>query len=74
MANLYKKLALHLDKMPAGFPATDSGVEVKILERLFTQEEAAIVLGWNLCRLLPNACQWIRSVWVTHSWRCPKKG
>jgi len=48
MTDLYKKLALHLDKMPAGFPATDSGVEVKILERLFTQEEAAIVLGLNM--------------------------
>ena len=48
MTNFYKKLARHLDKMPAGFPATDSGVEVKILERLFTQDEADIVLGLNM--------------------------
>nr|WP_320190590.1 4Fe-4S dicluster domain-containing protein [uncultured Desulfobacter sp.] len=48
MIDLYKKLALHLDKMPAGFPATDSGVEVKILKRLFTQDEATIVLGLNM--------------------------
>jgi ferredoxin len=48
MINLYKKLALHLDKMPAGFPATDSGVEVTILKRLFSQDEAAIVLGLNM--------------------------
>lgn len=48
MTDLYKKLALHLDKMPAGFPATDSGVEVNILKRLFTQKEAAIVLRLNM--------------------------
>ncbi len=48
MTELFKKLARHLDKMPAGFPATESGVEIKILERLFTEEEAAIVLGLNM--------------------------
>ena len=48
MTDLFKKLARHLDKMPAGYPATESGVEVKILERLFTEEEAEIVLGLNM--------------------------
>jgi len=30
--------------MPVGFPATESGVELRILERLFTPEEAGIAL------------------------------
>ncbi len=42
----YERLAKHLDKLPAGFPATASGVELRILKRLFTPEEAdaAVVL------------------------------
>jgi Fe-S-cluster-containing hydrogenase component 2 len=38
----YKKLALGLDKIPNGFPATESGVELKILEKLFSPEEARV--------------------------------
>ncbi|MFX1239194.1 MAG: hypothetical protein ACFE8P_15950, partial [Promethearchaeota archaeon] len=38
----FKKLALHLDKMPIGYPATESGVEIKILQELFTPIEAEI--------------------------------
>ena len=44
----YTELARFLDKLPAGFPATESGVERKILERLFTPEEAAIELHLSL--------------------------
>src|ERR1035441_7614 len=43
-ASLYRRLQQHLDRMPVGFPATESGVEIRILERLFTPEEAEIVL------------------------------
>jgi electron transport complex protein RnfB len=42
MKDIYKKLARHLDKMPAGFPSTDTGVELRILKRLFTPQEAEI--------------------------------
>src|SRR5690348_5832302 len=42
--SLYRKLQQHLDRMPIGFPATASGVEIRILKRLFTPEEAAIAL------------------------------
>lgn len=45
---IYKKLAKHLDDLPAGFPATDSGVEISILKRLFTPEEADLALHLNL--------------------------
>ena len=42
--SLYRRLQQHLDRMPVGFPATRSGVEIRILERLFTPEEAEIAL------------------------------
>ncbi|MDX2452169.1 4Fe-4S binding protein [Desulfosarcina sp.] len=42
MTDVYKKLAEHLDNLPTGYPSTDSGVELRILKRLFTPEEAEI--------------------------------
>lgn len=42
MSKVYEKLRQHLDSLPGGFPATESGVEIRILKRLFTAEEAAI--------------------------------
>jgi electron transport complex protein RnfB len=36
----YRRLQEFLDVFPLGFPETDSGVELKILERLFSVEEA----------------------------------
>lgn len=36
----YLRLREFLDQFPLGFPATPSGVELRILERLFTVEEA----------------------------------
>ena len=41
---LYRRLQRHLDRMPVAFPATSSGVEIRILQRLFTPEEAEIAL------------------------------
>lgn len=41
---LYRRLQRHLDRMPVGFPAAPSGVEIRILKRLFTPEEAEIAL------------------------------
>jgi H+/Na+-translocating ferredoxin:NAD+ oxidoreductase subunit B len=48
MSDIYKKLANHLDNMPGGFPATESGVELRILRRLFTPEEAEMALSLTL--------------------------
>ena len=42
--DIYEELALHLDNLPGGFPATDSGVEMRILRKLFTPEEAELAL------------------------------
>jgi ferredoxin/DNA-binding Lrp family transcriptional regulator len=40
--DVYKALAHHLDDLPGGFPATESGVELRILRRLFSPEEAEL--------------------------------
>ena len=43
----YQELQKHLDKMPVGYPATESGIEIKILKHLFTPEQAKIALKLN---------------------------
>jgi electron transport complex protein RnfB len=48
MADVYQSLREHLDKLPAGFPATESGVEIRILKQLFTPEEAQMALQLGL--------------------------
>ena len=48
MTDIYHMLASHLDNLPAGFPATDSGVELKILKQLFTPEEAEAATALSL--------------------------
>ena len=40
--DIYNQLARHLDRLPGGFPATDSGVEIRILKRLFTPDQARL--------------------------------
>lgn len=40
LPDAYRRLAKHLDSLPAGFPPTDSGIELRILARLFTPGEA----------------------------------
>ena len=46
--DVYQKLARYLDDLPGGFPATASGVELRILHRLFTPEEAELALHLTL--------------------------
>ena len=41
---LYRDLQIHLDKQAVGFPATESGVEIRILKELFNPEEASLAL------------------------------
>jgi Pyruvate/2-oxoacid:ferredoxin oxidoreductase delta subunit len=38
----YKDLAIRLDALPNGYPATDDGVELQLLATLFSEEEAAL--------------------------------
>ncbi|MFX1561951.1 MAG: ATP-binding protein [Promethearchaeota archaeon] len=46
--DIYVRLREHLDSLPVGFPSTKSGVELRILRRLFTEEEAEMA-----CHLQP---------------------
>lgn len=41
-SSVYESLAAHLDRLPAGFPRTETGVEIRILKRLFSPEEAQL--------------------------------
>lgn len=45
---IYRRLARHLDNLPGGFPPTESGVELRILKRLFTPEEAKLAIYLTL--------------------------
>lgn len=45
---MYQKLAKVLDTLPNGFPSTDSGIEIKILEKIFTPEEADLFCDLRL--------------------------
>jgi Na+-translocating ferredoxin:NAD+ oxidoreductase subunit B len=46
--DIYKRLARHLDNLPVGFPSTESGVEIRILKRLFTPDEAELAIHLTL--------------------------
>jgi len=47
---IYRALQKHLNTMPVGYPATLTGVELRLLEYMFTTEEAraALNIGWQL--------------------------
>ncbi|MBP7738569.1 MAG: 4Fe-4S binding protein [Spirochaetes bacterium] len=40
--DVYYRLRDILDKMPNGYPSTDDGLEIKILKKIFTEEEAEV--------------------------------
>jgi len=42
--NVFRRLQRHIDKMPVAYPATESGVELRVLKHLFTPEEAEMAL------------------------------
>ncbi len=42
--DVYRKLARHLNDLPGGFPPTESGVELRILRRLFSPDDAELAL------------------------------
>ncbi|MFW6236798.1 MAG: ATP-binding protein [Desulfosudaceae bacterium] len=41
-ADIYRQIQKQLDTYSMGFPATDSGIEIKILQYLFSEEDAAL--------------------------------
>jgi Pyruvate/2-oxoacid:ferredoxin oxidoreductase delta subunit len=50
---IYRELQEHLDKLPVGFPRSDSGAEIRVLKFIFTPKEAQIAA--NLSRSLETA-------------------
>lgn len=48
--DVYRKLAQRLDAIPNGFPATESGVELRLLAKIFAPEEAALASVMRLTR------------------------
>lgn len=48
MEGIYRKLQERLDEIPNGFPKTESGVELKLLAKLFSPEEAALAASMSL--------------------------
>lgn len=46
--DVYRELAQILDTLPNGFPATDDGLEITILEKIFTPEEADLFCDLRL--------------------------
>jgi len=42
--DVYTRLREFLDKLPGGFPATDTGVEIRILKKLFAPDDAEFVM------------------------------
>lgn len=52
--NPYKLLAERLDALPNGFPPTPDGAELRLLEKLFTPEEAALAAQLRLTPETPR--------------------
>ncbi len=48
--DVYGQLAQTLDAIPNGFPATESGVELRLLAKIFAPEEAALASVMQLTR------------------------
>jgi electron transport complex protein RnfB len=49
---VYRKLAQRLDAIPNGFPSSESGVELRLLSKIFTPDEAALA---SVMRLTPES-------------------
>ncbi len=54
MTDVYKRLAKRLDELPNGFPPADDGVELKILEKIFSPDDAETAL---LLKALPETAE-----------------
>ena len=67
----FKKLAQHLDKLPDGFSTNDSDVDLRLLQRLFTEEEAdhpAVQHIQNIFRENPEKLMTVLHTAHTQGW------
>ncbi len=49
----YQRLAARLDALPNGFPPTEEGIELRLLAKLYTPEQAALAAELRLTRETP---------------------
>jgi Na+-translocating ferredoxin:NAD+ oxidoreductase subunit B len=45
---IYRKLSAVLDTLPNGFPSTVSGVEIKLLKKIFTSDQVELFCDMRL--------------------------
>ena len=62
MENVYDKLRARLDDLATGYPATESKVEIRLLERLFTEDEAEFNILFSCFRILPRHSSSLQNV------------
>ena len=43
--DVYKRLRAFFDRLPGGFPETDTGVEIKILKKMYNPAEAITLIA-----------------------------
>lgn len=53
--DVYRRLARKLNRLPHGFPTTQSGVEIKILQKIFSPADAAFALRLRAWPQTPEA-------------------
>ena len=53
--DIYRQLQKKLDTYSMGFPETESGIEIKILKKLFTRDEAELFMSMGPMLELPEA-------------------
>jgi len=53
--SLYEKLRNQIDQYSVGFPKAESGVDLKILKKLYTEEEAALFLDLSMALEPPDS-------------------
>jgi len=53
-AAIYRKLATVLDTLPNGFPSTPDGLEIKLLQKIFTEDEAELFCDLKLSPETPQ--------------------
>ena len=59
---VYRDLQRHLDKLPGGFPVVESGLDINLLKRFFTPEEARITTQLSMKpEPLHRIHRWVRN-------------
>ncbi len=53
--DIYQKLSKMLDSIPNGYPPTDDGLEIRILKKIFTPEEAEVATKLKMKYETPEA-------------------